>query len=52
VKRGDRREGPIAGAARASSSRQSAKLNEGQKISYEVDSGRNGKGCAVALKTQ
>lgn len=27
-------------------------LNEGQKISYEVESGRNGKSSAVALKTQ
>jgi cold shock protein len=27
-------------------------LNEGQKISYEVEAGRNGKTSAVALKTQ
>jgi CspA family cold shock protein len=27
-------------------------LNEGQKISYEVESGRNGKSSAVALKAQ
>jgi CspA family cold shock protein len=27
-------------------------LNEGQKISYEVESGRNGKSAAVALKAQ
>jgi cold shock protein len=27
-------------------------LNEGQKISYEVESGRNGKSSAVALKVQ
>lgn len=26
-------------------------LNEGQKISYEIESGRNGKSSAVALKT-
>lgn len=25
-------------------------LNEGQKISYEIESGRNGKSSAVALK--
>lgn len=27
-------------------------LNEGQKISYEVESGRNGKSSAVALRAQ
>jgi CspA family cold shock protein len=27
-------------------------LNEGQKISYEVESGRNGKSSAVALKAE
>jgi cold shock protein len=27
-------------------------LNEGQKISYEVEIGRNGKSAAVALKAQ
>jgi len=27
-------------------------LNEGQKISYEVEIGRNGKNSAVALKAQ
>jgi cold shock protein len=27
-------------------------LNEGQKISYEVEKGRNGKSSAVALKAQ
>jgi cold shock protein len=27
-------------------------LTEGQKISYEVENGRNGKNSAVALKTQ
>jgi cold shock protein len=27
-------------------------LNEGQKIGYEVESGRNGKTSAVALKAQ
>ena len=27
-------------------------LSEGQKISYEVESGRNGKSAAVALKAQ
>lgn len=27
-------------------------LNEGQKISYEIESGRNGKSSAVALKVQ
>ena len=26
-------------------------LQEGQKISYEIESGRNGKNSAVALKT-
>lgn len=29
-----------------------AYLNEGQKLSYEVESGRNGKSSAVALKAQ
>jgi cold shock protein len=27
-------------------------LNEGQKISYELETGRNGKTSAVALKAQ
>ena len=27
-------------------------LNEGQKISYEIEAGRNGKTSAVALKVQ
>jgi len=27
-------------------------LNEGQKISYEVESGRNGKSSAVALRAE
>jgi CspA family cold shock protein len=27
-------------------------LNEGQKISYEVENGRNGKSSAVALKAE
>ena len=27
-------------------------LNEGQKISYEVEKGRNGKSSAVGLKSQ
>jgi cold shock protein len=27
-------------------------LNEGQKISYEIESGRNGKTSAVGLKAQ
>ena len=29
-----------------------AHLNEGQKISYEIEAGRNGKSSAVALKVQ